>query len=137
VFRLHPVLEKDTIPVTSLPLSRVLLMNDARFPWLILVPQSADMREGVREIHKLSRADQAQLMTEAMQASEILEKLFVPDKINVGALGNLVPQLHVHVIARFKTDAAWPGPVWGHSQAVSYASDELERIRSSLTNAFG
>jgi diadenosine tetraphosphate (Ap4A) HIT family hydrolase len=133
VFKLHPVLEKDTVSVASLPLSRVLLMNDARFPWLILVPQ----REGMREIHKLSRADQALLMTEAMRASEILEALFAPDKINVGALGTLVEQLHVHVIARFKTDAAWPGPVWGHGAAEPYAPDELERVRTRLMKAFG
>ncbi|MEX2451816.1 MAG: HIT family protein [Rhodospirillales bacterium] len=133
MFKLHPVLEKDTVAVASLALSRVLLMNDARFPWLILVPQ----REGMREIHKLSRADQTQLMTEAMRASEILEALFAPDKINIGALGNLVEQLHVHVIARFTTDAAWPGPVWGYGTAEPYAPDELERVRSRLVEDFG
>ncbi|MEQ8193233.1 MAG: HIT family protein [Rhodospirillales bacterium] len=137
MFELHPTLAKDTVSVTALALSRVLLMNDARFPWLILVPQGSDVCEDVREIHHLAQGDQTLLFAEAMRASEILEKMFAPDKINVGALGNLVEQLHFHVIARFKTDAAWPGPVWGHGKAEPYAPDELERIRSSLTNAFG
>ena len=125
MFELHPTLAKDTTLVTSLPLCRVLLMNDARYPWIILVPQ----REDIREIHHLEADDQNTLFQELMQASNIVENLFAPDKINVGALGNLVPQLHVHVIARFKDDAAWPGPVWGQGDAIPYGPKKRETIQ--------
>src|SRR6185369_2129562 len=107
-FSLHPTLARDTVEVARLPLCRVLLMNDRRFPWLILVPE----REDAREIVDLAPADRAVLIEKIAQASAALHSLFQPDKLNVGALGNVVPQLHVHVIARFATDPAWPGPVW-------------------------
>lgn len=131
MFELNPILEQDTITVTTLPLSRVLLMNDARYPWLILVPQ----REDIKEIHHLSRDDQNTLFTEIMLASNIIEAMFSPDKLNVGALGNLVPQLHVHVIARYKSDPAWPGPVWGHSAAEPYAPEPLKAMLKQLKEA--
>lgn len=130
-FTLHPTLARDTVPVSTLPLCRVLLMKDRRFPWLILVPE----REGVREIHELPQADRAQLVEEIARASAALTRLFRPDKVNVGALGNVVPQLHVHVVARFQEDAAWPGPVWGSGPAEAYADDELEEIRGRLKAA--
>ncbi len=132
MFTLHPILDNDTALVTNLSLCRVLQMNDARYPWLILVPQ----REDVREMHHLSPEDQSLLFKEMMQASNIIEALYTPDKINVGALGNLVPQLHIHVIARYKDDAAWPGPVWGHSAAVPYIGQELETRKTQLMDAF-
>ena len=132
-FTLHPALASDTVEVARLPLCRVLLMKDRRFPWLILVPE----REAVREIHELPPADRAELIEEIARASEVLMRLFRPDKLNVGALGNVVPQLHVHVVARFTTDPAWPGPVWGSSPAVPYEEDELEEIRGHLAAAFG
>ena len=132
MFELHPVLAKDTTLVTSLPLCRVLLMNDARYPWLILVPQ----REEVREIHHLAPDDQRLLFQEIVQASEIIEALYTPDKVNVGALGNLVAQLHVHVIARYKDDFAWPGPVWGQGDAVAYEPDKLSAVQAELEAAF-
>jgi len=127
-FTLHPTLARDTVEVVRLPLCRVLLMNDRRFPWLILVPE----REAVREIHELPAEDRAILIEEIAQASEALARLVRPDKMNVGALGNVVPQLHVHVVARFATDPAWPGPVWGSGAAVPPAEDELEEMRRRL-----
>lgn len=130
-FTFHPTLTRDTVEVTRLPLCRALLMNDRRFPWLILVPE----REAVREIHELSPADRATLIEEIARASEALERLFHPDKVNVGALGNIVPQLHVHVVARATGDPAWPGPVWGSGAAVSYAESELAEIRARLAAA--
>ena len=119
-FTLHPTLTQDTVEVTRLSLCLVLLMKDSRFPWLILVPE----REGVREIHDLAPADRAVLIEEIAQASLILERLFQPYKMNVGALGNVVPQLHVHVVARTQGDPAWPGPVWGSGEAVQYGKAE-------------
>ena len=127
-FTLHPTLARDTVDAARLPLCRVLLMNDRRFPWLILVPE----REAVREIHELPAADRAALIEEIAQASEALVRLVRPDKVNVGALGNIVPQLHVHVIARFSSDPAWPGPVWGSGAAVPYTGEGLEEMRGRL-----
>jgi diadenosine tetraphosphate (Ap4A) HIT family hydrolase len=130
-FTLHPTLARDTVPVTRLALCRVLLMNDRRFPWLILVPE----REGAREIHQLSAADRAVLIEEIARAGEALSTLCQPDKINIGALGNVVPQLHVHAVARFVADPAWPGPVWGSGPAVPYAEGELGELRERLRAA--
>lgn len=118
-FCLHPQLAQDTHFVTDLPLCRVLLMNEARYPWFILVPRRAD----VREIHELSAADRTQLWAESDQISRALMALFQPDKLNTAALGNVVAQLHVHHIARFQTDAAWPAPVWGKFSPEAYATD--------------
>ncbi|HEX6899705.1 MAG TPA: HIT family protein [Thermoanaerobaculia bacterium] len=130
-FALHPTLARDTVEIARLPLCRVLLMNDRRFPWLILVPE----REAAREIHGLPPEDRARLVEEIAAAGETLERLFRPDKLNVGALGNIVPQLHVHVVARFASDAAWPGPVWGSGAAAPYTQDELEELRGRLASA--
>ncbi|HZF11674.1 MAG TPA: HIT family protein [Thermoanaerobaculia bacterium] len=131
-FALHPTLAKDTVEVARLALCRVLLMKDRRFPWLILVPE----RESVREIHELSSVDRAVLIEEIARAGEVLTQLVQPDKLNVGALGNLVPQLHVHVVARRTTDPAWPGPVWGSGAAVPYEESELAELRERLSGAF-
>jgi diadenosine tetraphosphate (Ap4A) HIT family hydrolase len=128
---LHPTLARDTVQIARLRLCRVLLMKDRRFPWLILVPE----RESVREIYELSAADRAVLIEEIAAVSEALARLFRPDKLNVGALGNVVPQLHVHVVARFTTDPAWPGPVWGSGAAVPYEESELEEIGRRLASA--
>lgn len=127
-FTLHSTLARDTVEVARLPLCRALLMNDRRFPWLILVPE----REAVREIHELSPADRTVLVEEIARASEVLDRLFHPDKLNVGALGNVVPQLHVHVVARTAGDPAWPGPVWGSGAALPYSEDDLEKVRRRL-----
>ena len=115
-FSLDPRLEADTLPVTELALSRVLLMNDARYPWLILVPRRADLSE----IVDLPRAEQMTLMDEIARVSEILRAEPGVEKINVGALGNNVNQLHVHVLGRKVGDPAWSGPVWGKGPAVPY-----------------
>jgi diadenosine tetraphosphate (Ap4A) HIT family hydrolase len=130
-FSLHPTLARDTVEVARLPLCRVLLMNDRRFPWLILVPE----REDAREIVDLAPADRAVLIEEIAQSSAVLQSLFQPDKLNVGALGNVVPQLHVHVIARFATDPAWPGPVWGSGAPQPYQKDEIEEIKGRMAAA--
>ena len=115
-FTLDARLAGDTIPIGDLALCAVLLMNDARFPWLILVPR----RAGVSELTDLSEADAAALMQEIRLASRVLTELARPDKVNVGALGNMVAQLHVHVVGRFRSDPAWPGPVWGHGSRTPY-----------------
>lgn len=131
-FTLHPTLARDTVEVARLPLCRVLLMKDRRFPWLILVPE----RETVREIYELAPEDRRQLIEEIAVVSEVLERIFRPAKLNVGALGNIVPQLHIHVVARFETDPAWPGPVWGSGTAAPYTEVEIEDLRERLTVEF-
>ena len=130
-FTLHERLRNDTVKVMDLKLCRVLLMNDSSFPWLILVP----MREGATEVHELSKEDRATLIEEASVAARAISAAFSPDKINMGALGNLVPQLHVHVVGRTRTDRAWPGPVWGSGPAVPYTTAQLEQTLASLRSA--
>jgi diadenosine tetraphosphate (Ap4A) HIT family hydrolase len=134
-FVLDPRLDADTIPLGRLALSRVLLMNDARFPWLILVPERADLAEVI----DLPDDERMLLMREISAASEALKAVFQPDKLNIGALGNRVRQLHVHVLARFASDVAWPGPVWGVGQAQPYpphmAGVTLDRIGAALQAA--
>ncbi len=130
---LHPQLEKDCHMLGVLPLSAVLLLRDARYPWVILVPQ----REGVREWIDLNEADRQQLLSESCRLQEALRDLYRPDKLNVGLLGNLVPQLHLHHLARFQADPAWPGPVWGHSPAVPYTEAALAQRSAELRNALG
>ncbi len=130
-FELDPRLQRDTIPVLDFSLSRLLLMNDRRYPWLILVPQ----RVGVRELCELSREDRQQLMEESCHVTRVMQALFEGDKMNVGVLGNIVPQLHLHHIARREDDPAWPGPVWGHSAALAYAESECEARLQRLQQA--
>lgn len=107
---LHPQLEKDTSPVGDLSLCRVLAINDETYPWLVLVPRRAD----IVEIADLASADAARLMEEIAQTSRVLKDVTRCNKLNISAIGNVVPQLHVHVVARWKTDPLWPKPVWGH-----------------------
>ncbi len=128
MFELHPRLAADTAPLGALALSRVLLMNDARFRWLILVPA----RAGLREIHDLDAAGRAALIEEVALVSHALSTLYRPDKINVGALGNMVEQLHVHVVARRADDAAWPGPVWGAGTPVAYEDAILAQTTAEM-----
>jgi len=123
MFELHPRLKEDCIAIGDFELCRLLLMNDASYPWFILVPR----REGVREIFDLSASDQQQFLVESSMLSERIHDHFKADKINVAALGNIVPQLHIHHIVRFEKDVAWPAPVWGHSAAVAYQEAELSR----------
>ncbi|BBE72691.1 HIT domain-containing protein [Oharaeibacter diazotrophicus] len=134
-FELDPRLAADTLPLGELGLSRLLLMNDRTYPWLILVPR----RAGLAELIDLPAAERHRLMDEIALVSTALRDLARPDKINVGALGNMVRQLHVHVIARFTTDPAWAGPVWGKTAAVPYseagARDMAERLAAVLGDA--
>lgn len=120
-FRLHPRLAQDTVVLGDLDLSRVLLSKDSRYPWLILVPKQAD----ISEIHHLSEQDQLALMRESSAVSSLMEACVSPDKMNVASLGNMVPQLHLHHVARFKEDDAWPGPIWGAHPALLYSSENL------------
>lgn len=129
-FELDARLDADTLPVCDLPLTRVLLMNDARYPWLILVPR----RVGLRELHELDPAERHQLNDEIDRCSRWLAGHFVADKMNIAALGNQVAMLHVHVIARFRTDDAWPNPVWGVLPALPYP-DGAESLRAELKAA--
>ena len=131
-FELHPQLAADTIEVARWDCCRVLLMNDATYPWLILVPQ----RLGLRELHELSGDDLALTTAEIVRASRAIERLFQPVKTNVAALGNMVAQLHIHVIARFEGDAAWPKPVWGAKPAVPYDAAALADRVEALRGAF-
>lgn len=131
-WHLHPQLADDTHPVAHLGLSDLQLMDDANHPWLILVPRVA----GAVELIDLDEAQQAQLIREIAAASRVLQAAFAPHKLNVAALGNVVSQLHVHVIARYEHDIAWPRPVWGTATAQPYSPEELvqriERLQSLL-----
>ena len=127
-FSLHPRLAADTAPVCDLDLCTVRLMNDARFAWLVLVP----MREGAVEITDLSEADRTLLMAETCRAADALRAVAPCDKLNIGALGNLVPQLHVHVVARVEGDAAWPGPVWGSGAAKPYDDGWMDSLAAAI-----
>jgi len=131
MFSLHPQLDADTFTIGDLPLSRVLLMNSSELPWLILVPR----REGVREWHRLSLQDQQQLHHESMGISSLLMSTFNGDKLNTGALGNLVPQLHLHHIVRFKHDSVWPQPVWGNIKTLAFSDVEKAEIINKLQDA--
>lgn len=135
MFELDPRLAADTEDAGMLGLCRVLLMRDARYPWLILVPA----KPALVEISDLGRDDRYILMDEITAVGAALAGLYRPEKINTGALGNIVRQLHVHVVARNTGDPAWPGPVWGHSAALEYDAETLERrikdIRRSLGTA--
>lgn len=125
---LHPQLLKDTVEVGDLPLSRVLVIKDANYPWLLAVPR----RAGAVEIIDLDEVEQAQLMTEISRVSRALKDITACDKLNVAALGNMVPQLHVHIIARRVTDAAWPRPVWGVKPPLDHDPDALSHFIRAL-----
>ena len=125
---LHDRLQADTTDVADLTLCRCLLMEDARFTWLILVPRIADLRE----LHEVPRADRETLFDEIETVSAALQSLTQAHKLNVAALGNQVPQLHIHVIARQQDDAAWPGPVWGVGSATPYTDPAREALLDAL-----
>ncbi|MBV1703356.1 MAG: HIT domain-containing protein [Hyphomicrobiales bacterium] len=127
-FELHPQLEADTLPLGDLLLSRVRLMNDARFPWLVLVPRRPDLREFI----DLPAAERSILMEEIAAVSLAMREVTEAEKLNVAALGNRVPQLHVHVISRFATDLAWPAPVWGAGSAQAYTPDAQAHLAQAL-----
>ena len=135
-FALHPRLAADTLVLGDFPLCRLLLMNDAQYPWFILVPR----RVGAREIYQLEARDQQQLLRESSALSRAAMDAFKGDKLNVAALGNLVPQLHVHHVVRYAHDPAWPRPVWGLHPARPYAEPEraarLAALRAHLPDNF-
>ncbi len=132
MFELHPQLQSDTVALGNFPLSLVLLSKDANYPWCLLVPRRTDMRE----IHHLEAEDRIQLMRESCHLAEVMVALFSPDKMNVAALGNQVPQLHLHHVARYTNDPAWPNPIWGVVPAITYTdrelTDRVSRLRSAL-----
>ncbi|HNR75592.1 MAG TPA: HIT domain-containing protein [Parvularculaceae bacterium] len=132
-FKLDEQLANDTTPVGDLPLSSVLLMNDSRFPWAIIVPR----REGLIELHDMIETDRNGLMSEAVAVSVALQKLTGASKMNIAALGNVVRQLHVHVIARNTDDDAWPRPVWGVGAPTPYNDDEARACAAALKAALG
>ena len=127
-YELHPQLAADTHPVATLGLCDLRLMDDANYPWLVLVPRLP----GARELLDLDQAQRHGLTDEIDRATRALRDAFQPYKLNVAALGNLVPQLHVHVIARFRNDAAWPKPVWGAAPPRDYGREELQNLVTPL-----
>lgn len=133
-FQLHPQLRQDCFSVGSLALSELLMMNDSQYPWFILVPRRAH----IKEIHQLSAADRQTLLAESCLLAETLSEQYRPDKLNIAAIGNLVPQLHLHHVVRYQTDKAWPAPIWGKFPAVPYNGDQpeqrLARMREALAS---
>ena len=132
MFELDPRFRQDTIDCGSFSLCRLLLMNDCRYPWFILVPQ----RENLREIHHMEEVDRQQLWVESVQLAFWMERFFTFDKLNVAALGNIVSQLHLHHVGRTINDTAWPGPVWGHQPAIPYSEQEVKRLQQAVLVAF-
>ena len=131
-FQLDPQLEKDTILISDWHLCQVRLMNDSRYPWVILIPKV----DGVAEIHELAEEQQQLLLGESMRLSKALDQLFSPYKLNIAALGNMVRQLHVHHVVRFENDASFPKPVWGGGDAVPYDPEALSETVNGLQIAF-
>ncbi len=132
MFNLHAQLAKDCETIGDYPLCRLLLMNDRQFPWLILVPRKAQ----ISEVYQLSVEDQQQLQRESCKVSAAIAEHFNADKINVAALGNVVPQLHIHHIVRYKHDPVWPKPVWGMLPSVAYEEDERKKCLAELRLLF-
>lgn len=128
---LHPRLAADCIRLGRFAMCHLLLMNDCSYPWFILVPDRAD----VREIFELSAADRQQLLDESCRLSDFLMQAYKGDKLNIAALGNLVPQLHLHHVVRFKSDRAWPAPVWGRFPPVAYSAEAVADIRARFGSA--
>jgi diadenosine tetraphosphate (Ap4A) HIT family hydrolase len=132
-YALHPQLAADSHPLAALALCDLQLMDDSNYPWLVLVPRVA----GARELLDLDSAQRAALMEEILRCEQLLLDVFQPQKLNVAALGNLVPQLHVHVIARFESDPAWPAPVWGRVASRPYPPEALVSRVRELQGALG
>jgi len=127
-FQLHPRLQQDSIAIAQLELSELRLINDSQYPWFVLVPKRAD----ISEVYQLSEKDQQLLQQESSQLSKMLAELYTADKINIAAIGNIVSQLHIHHIVRYKADIAWPAPVWGKFDAVPYTEQQIEKIKSQI-----
>lgn len=129
MFKLHPQLQMDTFVIGDLPLCRVLLMNESQFPWLVLVPR----RNDIHELYQLCDPEINQTNRESLEISRLMMTLFVGEKLNVAALGNLVPQLHIHHIVRHREDAVWPQPVWGNFVAKPYTESTADEMCSKLS----
>lgn len=131
-FQLHPRLQQDCFTVGRFALCQILMMNDSQYPWFILVPQ----RQDITEIYQLDENDRQQLMAESCLLAEKLVEIYQPDKLNIAAIGNLVPQLHIHHVARYQADKAWPGPIWGKFSPVPYdkqaAQTQIIRLQDAL-----
>ena len=127
-FTLHPQLANDCIVLAELPLSTLLLCNDSAYPWFILVPRITD----ITDIYQLDWQQQQQLLNESSLLSELLMQVFAGDKMNVAALGNVVEQLHVHHVVRYKKDSSWPKPIWGQQPLTPYTSEELSRLKEKV-----
>ena len=136
MINIHPQLQNDCIHIGHFPLCQLLLAKDANYPWFILVPN----RNDISEIYQLSHDDQIQLISESSYFAEVLTNNFNADKINIGALGNVVPQLHIHHIARYRDDVAWPAPIWNHSSPKDYTEAQvtniIDKLRQGLTRDF-
>lgn len=128
MFVLDSRLVQDTLPMGDFPLCRLLLSNDSNYPWFILVPRRAN----ISEVFELEPVDQLRLWQETTVLAERLKEVFEADKLNVAALGNVVSQLHMHVIVRRRDDAAWPAPVWGRHPAIPYTEEQVDAIREKL-----
>ncbi len=135
-FQLHPRLQQDSLAIGQFRLSELRLINDSQYPWFILVPR----KHNISEVYQLSEKDQQLLQQESSLFAKTLVELFTADKLNIAAIGNIVPQLHIHHIVRYKTDIAWPAPVWGKFDAVPYNTQQLEErvklIKSALMTNF-
>jgi len=127
-FIIHPQLQNDCVDVGEFDLCRLLLINDSRYPWCILVPQ----RSNITEIYQLSKTDQTQLNKESIYLSQKMAETFSADKMNIAALGNVVSQLHVHHVVRYKNDLSWPAPIWGVGDVVKYLPDDLDQMKTKM-----
>ena len=127
-FNLHPQLAQDCYELADLPLCKLLLCNDSAYPWFILVPKVND----IADIYQLDWQQQQQLLNESSLLSELLMQVFNGDKMNVAALGNVVEQLHVHHVVRYKKDISWPKPIWGQQPLTPYTDDELASLKEQL-----
>ncbi|MCF6251634.1 MAG: HIT domain-containing protein [Methylococcaceae bacterium] len=127
-FQVHPRLQQDSIEIGRFNLSRLLLINDSQYPWFVLVPERID----ITEIYQLSETDQQVLQQESSLLAKMLADNYHADKMNIAAIGNLVPQLHIHHIVRYKNDIAWPAPVWGKYDAVPYSKPQLEKTKTKI-----
>jgi diadenosine tetraphosphate (Ap4A) HIT family hydrolase len=129
-FQLHPRLQQDCINIGRFELCRLLMMNDSQYPWFILVPEIAD----IKEIYQLARPERTLLMEESSYLAKNLQQIYKADKMNIATIGNIVSQLHVHHIVRYQTDRVWPAPIWGKSVAVSYTEQQISDTRTRLKN---
>lgn len=133
MFELSPVLERDSVLVGHFDLCQLRLINDAQFPWFVLVPK----RNNITEVYQLVEGDRQQLMIESCLLAEVLHDAFSATKLNIAAIGNQVPQLHLHHVVRYQTDACWPAPIWGRFPAIAYSTEDLanilQRVRTLLS----